>query len=1055
MELKERVSREGLSEVNAWLARPPKSESERMLQDAARDYVRVASVSLFVRVVYTAPSPNELGRFKARPPPGVNSCMMRGLGRFVRGSLARDVYHDVDMANCQPSLLLQMATRRGLSHMTKGLASYVADRDAWLTLVQDGCGVSRCVAKTLLLRLTFLGCCQAWARDFDIDVNTIPSRVRALERELRSLAVALVAAHESGHLAVAQQLRLKPDTHNGIGTRLAYLVQDVERRCLEALKSAVEATGYEVGALIHDGLMVARKDEAIGKKEGLPDWLLTTWETVIKARTGFAVSLVEKPFETLADRQANDDQGEADDAVDDAPVADLADASAASADSLSPDLLDAQSAMLQPLVAHVSALLASLDDGASSYRLVRYSVSDDSSALNMTFGDANDEGGAARDVTLRLDSFAVEVDGEPAGYLHGSPERALPVSDIDLSVVNRALDSRMAWRVHRQSATRSSFCTDGPPHRAEIALLNQDVPNACSAKVSMPDKQTSNVSSKRNVGILQGAYSSCMVRAMHDLGIASLINNGSIVINNNNGAVGGGGGGGDDSGRRVRPDYDFLEPFAACGFFEDVVAVSEQVFYMFDALTGLWRACTSGDITGCMHQRVAYGVVPGLEPAEVDHLKSSVGASRVLRSFYLKLRQPDFLARLDSDPPSGSVPFANGMYDVLGDRLRTFTRDDMLTAEGTLGYAYGPMDDVKDVSVVKLFYERVLPDAGEREYVQRILAEAMFGRGRRKYFLVLSDARDGSNAKTTLMVAVRQLFGTRAAAAEDSFLCKSTSVNANGAAANLLAYRGKWLSYWDEPKDGELDIAKLKNLTSGASQQAGRALHSGVMQVFEWTPLIVLTVNEARFPKFDAGDAPFLKRMRALRMRSLFVPPERLPEYEGDENVYALDPGMVDVLREARLAHLGVLADAYRRSLRDVAVGLPLLGAEPSVIDGIVADIMEASDPRLEVCTKWVADRVDFAPPRPEAMKNKTYYAWVPHKALTKAFWDDRESLRLPKGSIRADYGCLLRRAMELAGLRCREFYPTCADGKQVQVSGYDKVALRAYEWACSSTDVD
>ena len=159
-----------------------------------------------------------------------------------------------------------------------------------------------------------------------------------------------------------------------------------------------------------------------------------------------------------------------------------------------------------------------------------------------------------------------------------------------------------------------------------------------------------------------------------------------------------------------------------------------------------------------------------------------------------------------------------------------------------------------------------------------------------------------------------------------------------------------------------------------------------------------------------------------------------------------MDPCMVDSLMEARSAHIQVLADAYRRAVRDRDSGLPLLGAVPPVIDGIVDDITDASDPRLETCVQWVTDYVDFAPPRPEALKNRTYYAWLSHKALVKAFWDahGRGSLGLPKGSLKADYACLLRRAMDkVGGRRCREFKPIGEDGKQVQVTGYDKVSLR------------
>ena len=73
---------------------------------ALLDYLRAAR-DCRVRVAYTAPPPGHLGRLHAHVPGGLKCCYMRGIKRLVRGALARNLYFDVDMANAQPSLLLQ------------------------------------------------------------------------------------------------------------------------------------------------------------------------------------------------------------------------------------------------------------------------------------------------------------------------------------------------------------------------------------------------------------------------------------------------------------------------------------------------------------------------------------------------------------------------------------------------------------------------------------------------------------------------------------------------------------------------------------------------------------------------------------------------------------------------------------------------------------------------------------------------------------------------------------------------------------------------------------
>ena len=70
-----------------------------------------------------------------------------------------------------------------------------------------------------------------------------------------------------------QQEATNPGAGDQVATQFAYIMQDAERRCLEAIVEAVEGGGREVGALIHDGLLVSlgRGEAAVLSVRGVVD----------------------------------------------------------------------------------------------------------------------------------------------------------------------------------------------------------------------------------------------------------------------------------------------------------------------------------------------------------------------------------------------------------------------------------------------------------------------------------------------------------------------------------------------------------------------------------------------------------------------------------------------------------------------------------------------------------------------------------------------------------------------------------------------------------------
>ena len=159
-------------------------------------------------------------------------------------------------------------------------------------------------AKELFLTLGFGGGWEGWARSHGLGVASAPKYVAELQTELQHGMQELLQRHEDGERAHAQQQRRKPEKRgrDALRTQFAYLVQDAERKCLDALVEAVERDGRVVGALIHDGLLLER-DDGIGREQ-LEEMQLRRWEGAVEAATGYKVRLTEKAWAVVEDVMA-------------------------------------------------------------------------------------------------------------------------------------------------------------------------------------------------------------------------------------------------------------------------------------------------------------------------------------------------------------------------------------------------------------------------------------------------------------------------------------------------------------------------------------------------------------------------------------------------------------------------------------------------------------------------------------------------------------------------------------------------------------------------------
>ena len=159
----------------------------------------------------------------------------------IRSALAAKYYIDIDMANAQPVLLIQMCKQRGW--LCPCLEDYVANRAHKLAELQEALGCDRAAAKEFCLTILFGAGIYKKVPDYYI----------ALAEELVDISKKFIFAFPE--IAHVTRNRPKP-----LASCLANAVQTEESKVLIALDSFLSSRGYPLEVLIHDGGLVRKHD---------------------------------------------------------------------------------------------------------------------------------------------------------------------------------------------------------------------------------------------------------------------------------------------------------------------------------------------------------------------------------------------------------------------------------------------------------------------------------------------------------------------------------------------------------------------------------------------------------------------------------------------------------------------------------------------------------------------------------------------------------------------------------------------------------------------------
>ena len=212
------------------------------------------------------------------------------LPREIRGTLAADNYIDIDITNCQPTILEQLCKKYNLN--TNCLTMYVENRESILMETMETYNITRQAAKELFLILMFNGTFETWTIENAI-IGKPTEFIKSLEIELQENYNFIIKHPDFKNdieiINKANRIR----ESNIPGCIMAWILQNIERKILETMIYFIKSHRYDVTNVIlcFDGFMMTRNkyDPSI----------LKNIESFVLANTGYNIKLAVKPFETI------------------------------------------------------------------------------------------------------------------------------------------------------------------------------------------------------------------------------------------------------------------------------------------------------------------------------------------------------------------------------------------------------------------------------------------------------------------------------------------------------------------------------------------------------------------------------------------------------------------------------------------------------------------------------------------------------------------------------------------------------------------------------------
>jgi len=233
-----------------------------------------------VEVAYTHSKKSKFGRWYASWP------SLQNCPGYIRRMCSVGIYADVDIKNCFPEILLQIAMKNGI--LTPCLQEYVTNREAWANKICADLSISfKQVKNAVLISMHGGNYKRATEQKSHSTLDAFAMEVKNIGEELRVLPeyTQLWANAESAQ-------KEKTGFDNPMGTFISYLCQIQEAAIIGHVKDYFEQKGLKTGCIVFDGCMVF-----VNSPNDVSSDMLCSAADYAFEKTGYRIELVVKSLE--------------------------------------------------------------------------------------------------------------------------------------------------------------------------------------------------------------------------------------------------------------------------------------------------------------------------------------------------------------------------------------------------------------------------------------------------------------------------------------------------------------------------------------------------------------------------------------------------------------------------------------------------------------------------------------------------------------------------------------------------------------------------------------
>ena len=235
---------------------------------------------------------------------------MQACPSSLRPLLLKNIYHDIDIVNCHPTLMLQVVQKMGKLSAIPTMKAYVENRDVMLQRIADHFGVEKAMCKFAVLRLLNGGSIQEWIKDIGLppDTDTDQPDLRNLAWESHIIRLCFFESVEQKQPNVVQRLRelararKAPSVSNPAIDRAAFsaCMFEIEDSVLSVVDESFRSKEWNVASLIYDGVHVEHRDRD-QQDTHTGRWVqleaaMRTAEAHVFNKLAYKIELKEKPL---------------------------------------------------------------------------------------------------------------------------------------------------------------------------------------------------------------------------------------------------------------------------------------------------------------------------------------------------------------------------------------------------------------------------------------------------------------------------------------------------------------------------------------------------------------------------------------------------------------------------------------------------------------------------------------------------------------------------------------------------------------------------------------